>query len=84
MQPALSFDQNRRIYLDLCSPNLRSFCKPDYTIVGPEEPMPAYHNLVWDAWIPVVRLAIQRWQSRQPDPLIGKPKGSDSKDWTRV
>jgi len=35
------------------------------------DPMPAYHNLVWEAWVPIVRLAVQRWQSRQPDPLIG-------------
>ena len=42
-------------------------------ISGPAEPMPAYHTLLWEAWIPVVRLAVQRWQSRQsvPDPLIG-------------
>jgi len=38
---------------------------------GPDKAMPAYHTLVWEAWIPVVRLAIQRWQSRFPDPLIG-------------
>ena len=38
---------------------------------GMDEAMPAYHNLVWEAWVPIVRLAVQRWQSRQPDPLIG-------------
>ncbi|XP_023335481.1 tuftelin-interacting protein 11 [Eurytemora carolleeae] len=38
---------------------------------GPSEPMPAYHTLLWEAWIPTVRLAVQRWQSRQPDSLIG-------------
>jgi len=38
---------------------------------GAEEAMPAYHNLVWESWLPLVRLAVQRWQSRQPDPLIG-------------
>ena len=40
--------------------------------------MPAYHNLIWEAWVPIVRLAVQRWQSRQPDPLIGKLELLDS------
>ena len=34
--------------------------------------MPSYHTLVWEAWIPMVRLAIQRWQSRMPDSLVGQ------------
>jgi len=38
---------------------------------GPEDVMPSYHTLVWEAWIPMVRLAIQRWQSRMPDSLVG-------------
>ena len=41
--------------------------------VGPEDPMPAYQSLVWECWLPQVRLAVQRWQSRQPDSLIGQP-----------
>ena len=35
-----------------------------------ETPMPAYHSLVWECWIPHVRLAVQRWHSREPQPLV--------------
>ena len=36
---------------------------------GLDSPMPAYHSLVWECWVPVVRLAVQRWHSRDPTPL---------------
>ena len=37
---------------------------------GADTPMAAYHSLVWECWLPAVRLAVQRWQSRQPEPLV--------------
>ena len=37
---------------------------------GSDTPMPAYHSLVWECWVPHVRLAIQRWHSREPGPLV--------------
>ena len=35
-----------------------------YTGAGADTPMPAYHSLVWECWVPHVRLAVQRWHSR--------------------
>ena len=35
-----------------------------------DTPMPAYHSLVWECWLPHVRLAVQRWHSREPQPLV--------------
>jgi tuftelin-interacting protein 11 len=35
-----------------------------------DAPMAAYHSLVWECWVPAVRLAVQRWQSRRPEPLV--------------
>jgi len=37
---------------------------------GAEQPMSPYHNLVWEAWLPQVRQAINRWSPRQPESLI--------------
>ena len=37
---------------------------------GADTPMPAYHSLVWECWLPHVRLAVQRWHSREPQPLV--------------
>ena len=33
-------------------------------------PMPAYDSLIWECWVPQVRLAVQRWHSRDPQPLV--------------
>ena len=44
-------------------------CGPDHQNSA-DAPMQAYHSLVWEAWLPQVRLAVQRWQSRQPEPLV--------------
>ncbi|XP_011860143.1 PREDICTED: tuftelin-interacting protein 11-like [Vollenhovia emeryi] len=32
--------------------------------------MPSYDQLVWNAWMPSIRGAIQQWTCRQPEPLI--------------
>jgi len=37
---------------------------------GGDTPMAAYHSLVWECWVPLVRLAVQRWHSRDPQPLV--------------
>jgi len=37
---------------------------------GADTPMAAYHSLVWECWVPLVRLAVQRWHSRDPQPLV--------------
>jgi len=37
---------------------------------GSDTPMAAYHSLVWECWVPLVRLAVQRWHSRDPQPLV--------------
>ena len=37
---------------------------------GADTPMAAYHFLVWESWVPMVRLAVQRWHSRNPQPLV--------------
>eukprot|EP00090_Calanus_glacialis_P026300 TRINITY_DN41326_c0_g1_i1.p1 TRINITY_DN41326_c0_g1~~TRINITY_DN41326_c0_g1_i1.p1 ORF type:complete len:713 (+),score=291.77 TRINITY_DN41326_c0_g1_i1:106-2244(+) len=37
---------------------------------GADTPMAAYHSLVWESWVPLVRLAVQRWHSRDPQPLV--------------
>ena len=37
---------------------------------GTDTPMPAYHSLVWECWVPHTRLAVQRWYSREPQPLV--------------
>lgn len=42
----------------------------DYSHGDSESPMPAYHSLVWECWLPHVRLAVQRWHSREPQPLV--------------
>ena len=44
-------------------------CGPDHQNSA-DAPMQAYHSLVWEAWLPQVRLAVQRWHSRQPESLV--------------
>ena len=38
--------------------------------VDSSSPMPAYDSLVWECWVPHVRLAVQRWHSRDSQPLV--------------
>ena len=33
-------------------------------------PMDPFHNLLWDSWMPSVRLAITSWNPKQPEELI--------------
>ena len=38
--------------------------------VDSSRPMPAYDSLVWECWVPHVRLAVQRWDNKNSQPLV--------------